>query len=260
MNFRSTVRPLFLRGATLTTALLLAACGSGSEPAPVATNSEPAATMAAMPAESPIGDETGAPAAKTNAPAKAAKPMQPISCTAELGKAKAAKLVQQCIRLSPASHPPCNAENSCAMIEGEIARSCAVLGSNLKGEAACGAGPRSGDAAAAAIRRYYSAINAHDLPTAWAVWGPDGNPEQNYDEFAKGYAQTVKTKVTTGTPGRVEGAAGSLYVKVPVTVDAQLANGRRQHFTGSYTLRQVNQGMGVASQGWHITSATLRPS
>ena len=89
------------------------------------------------------------------------------------------------------------------------------------------------------------------------MWGPDGNPEQNFDEFAKGYAATAKTTVTTGSPSRVEGAAGSLYVEVPVTVDAQLVTGRQQHFTGSYTLRQLNMG---PSQGWHIALAKLTPS
>ncbi|MGG2005326.1 hypothetical protein [Novosphingobium resinovorum] len=44
---------------------------------------------------------------------------------------------------------------------------------------------------------------------------------------------------------------------VPVTVNAELDDGRRQRFTGSYALRQINRGMGI-SQGWHITSAKLR--
>ena len=42
---------------------------------------------------------------------------QPLSCAAEIGTAAAAKRVAICRNVSPATHPPCNAANSCAMIE-----------------------------------------------------------------------------------------------------------------------------------------------
>lgn len=50
------------------------------------------------------------------------------ACAKTLGKAKAAQLVQQCIEVSPATHPPCNAANSCEMIRDEIKRGCALIG------------------------------------------------------------------------------------------------------------------------------------
>jgi hypothetical protein len=49
------------------------------------------------------------------------------SCTDERGAAAAATLVQHCSEVSTATHPPCNAHNSCALIEGEIHRSCELL-------------------------------------------------------------------------------------------------------------------------------------
>ncbi len=51
------------------------------------------------------------------------------SCAAELGPRGAAVLVQQCLTVSPATRPPCNAANSCQMIESEILRGCALVGS-----------------------------------------------------------------------------------------------------------------------------------
>ena len=51
----------------------------------------------------------------------------PASCAEERGAKASAALVQQCIQVSPATHPPCNAQNSCAMIEAEIRRSCDLL-------------------------------------------------------------------------------------------------------------------------------------
>ena len=46
------------------------------------------------------------------------------SCLAEIGEQASAELVDQCIMMSPATHPPCNAMNSCDMIRDEIARGC----------------------------------------------------------------------------------------------------------------------------------------
>ena len=56
----------------------------------------------------------------------------PASCTEERGAASAAALAAQCVQVSPATHPPCNAENACAMIEAEIARGCGMLTGNSK--------------------------------------------------------------------------------------------------------------------------------
>jgi hypothetical protein len=49
------------------------------------------------------------------------------SCADARGAQEAARLVAQCTQVSPATHPPCNAANSCAMIEGEIHRGCDLL-------------------------------------------------------------------------------------------------------------------------------------
>ncbi|MFZ2031249.1 MAG: DUF3828 domain-containing protein [Vitreimonas sp.] len=49
------------------------------------------------------------------------------SCTETRGAAAANQLAAQCTQISPASHPPCNPANPCAMMEGEIRRSCGLL-------------------------------------------------------------------------------------------------------------------------------------
>lgn len=49
------------------------------------------------------------------------------SCADRRGAQAAAQLVAQCAQVSPATHPPCNAANSCAVIEAEIRRSCGLL-------------------------------------------------------------------------------------------------------------------------------------
>ncbi|HXX17642.1 MAG TPA: DUF3011 domain-containing protein [Candidatus Eremiobacteraceae bacterium] len=50
------------------------------------------------------------------------------TCVAQVGKARAEQMVKECLKVSPATHPPCNAQNSCELIEDEIRRSCALLG------------------------------------------------------------------------------------------------------------------------------------
>ena len=59
----------------------------------------------------------------------AASPLRPktLSCSAEIGAAAAARRVAIGRKVSPATRPPCNAANSCALIEDEIARSCALF-------------------------------------------------------------------------------------------------------------------------------------
>jgi hypothetical protein len=52
------------------------------------------------------------------------------SCAKTVGKQVASELVRQCLQVSPATHPPCNAQNSCKLIEDEIQRGCGLLGAS----------------------------------------------------------------------------------------------------------------------------------
>ncbi|NIJ73140.1 MULTISPECIES: hypothetical protein [unclassified Xanthomonas] len=146
------------------------------------------------------------------------------------------------------------------MIDDEIARSCALLGRDGPHTAGCGPAADSPQAAADVVRRYYAAINARDYAVAWQQWGEDGRPGQSYDAFKAGFAQTRAVKVTIGALGANDGAAGSVYQPVPVTVEATLADGTRQRFRGDYVLRRVNgvDGASAAQLRWRIDSARLK--
>jgi uncharacterized protein len=50
------------------------------------------------------------------------------SCAASVGAEQAAIYVRQCTDVSPATHPPCNASNACALIISEIRRGCGMIG------------------------------------------------------------------------------------------------------------------------------------
>lgn len=75
--------------------------------------------------------ETAAPAPQAAAPAPTPTPApepeaERIACRDEIGETAAQALVQRCIQVSPATHPPCNVANPCELIQGEIDRSCAL--------------------------------------------------------------------------------------------------------------------------------------
>ena len=184
---------------------------------------------------------------------------EPLSCADEIGATAADKRAQICRAVSPATHPPCNVANSCAMIEDEIARSCALFDGQGPAMPECTTAPKSQAAAVAVVTLYYSALNAHDYATAWQQWGEDGPPNQSLTKFTAGFAHTRATHVTIGKLEPAEGAAGSIYQSVPVVVDATLDDGKHQRFTGEYVVRRVNgvDGATPAQLRWHIDSAHL---
>ena len=62
-----------------------------------------------------------------------AKSAEDKTCLKEAGKARSDQMVKQCLQVSPATHPPCNAQNSCELITDEIRRSCQLLGTDGPG-------------------------------------------------------------------------------------------------------------------------------
>jgi hypothetical protein len=114
-----------------------------------------------------------------------------------------------------------------------------------------------------AVRAYYAAIDAGEFARAYRLWGQDGEASgQSYAQFRQGFAATRSTQVTISGPVESEGAAGSIYATVPVTVDATLKDGTRQRFAGEYVLRRVNDVPGASEEqlNWHIESASLKPA
>lgn len=99
----------------LSAALVLAACQ------PPAANSD-AEAPAAGSTEAPIMPADAPPQEEAIAPTEASS----TACTLDQGSDAAIALASRCTRVSPASHPPCNPENPCQMIQDEIDRACAA--------------------------------------------------------------------------------------------------------------------------------------
>ena len=114
--------------------------------------------------------------------------------------------------------------------------------------------------AVAVLERYYRAIDQGDYAEAYALWSDGGRASgQEFAAFAAGFDDTASVAVDVGAPGRVEGAAGSRYVSIPVVVRATHDDGSEHRYAGDYTLRRaVVDGATAEQRAWRIASAELR--
>lgn len=90
----------------------------------------------------------------------------------------------------------------------------------------------------AVISSFYNAINRHEYARAWSYYG-DGMGVPAFDAFAAGYEDTAFVGVSFGSSAQ-EGAAGSTYWTLPVSLDATSTDGKHSYFAGCYTLRLAN--------------------
>jgi hypothetical protein len=114
--------------------------------------------------------------------------------------------------------------------------------------------------AVAVIDAYYAAIAANQYPRAYALWSGGGQASgQTAQQFAAGFADTASVSVVVGAPGRVDAAAGSRYIEVPVAVTATRRDGSLHRYAGAYTLRRaVVDGATDEQRAWRLASADLR--
>lgn len=256
------MKPIALSPVLMAAMCVLGACGDREGEAPDTASRAESGTTASGGIE--IVDPVAASAQVSSTKLEtlpATEAEGPVSCSTEIGAKAAERLAKSCRNVSPATHPPCNVANSCAMISDEIARSCALFDEKDAPIADCQPDPKSAQAAAAVVRLYYSAINARDYGTAWSQWGEGGPPNQSLTRFSAGFADTQSTRVTIGELPAGDAGAGSVFQSVPVTIDAVLKTGKHQRFKGSYTLRRVNDvdGATPAQRRWHLESAKLAP-
>lgn len=88
---------------------------------------------------------------------------------------------------------------------------------------------------AALVRSLYNAIARKEYARAYSYFS-DKSQLARYQDFAGGYADTVEVEVKTGTV-TPEGAAGSLYMPVPVAVRSVDKAGKEHVFAGCYVTR-----------------------
>ncbi len=118
------------------------------------------------------------------------------------------------------------------------------------------AGP---EAAVAVINDYYAAINRRDYDRAYRYWSGEGSASgQSPAQFRNGFADTAAVEIRIGTPGRIDPAAGSRHVEIPIEITATTRAGKTQRFRGKYVLRRsVVDGATAEQRQWRIASAKI---
>lgn len=106
------------------------------------------------------------------------------------------------------------------------------------------------------LASYYDAINLQNYQRAYSYWE---NPPEPYEEFVRGFADTVSAQVIVQPPTRVEGAAGSLYVGIPTVLIADHRDGSQSVFAGCFITRKSNlQPPDIPEVDvWHLYDADL---
>jgi hypothetical protein len=109
------------------------------------------------------------------------------------------------------------------------------------------------------LEAYYAAINRRDYERAHRYWSGDGSASgQSLEQFRKGFADTAAVEIQIGTPGRIDPAAGSRYIEIPIEITATTIAGKTQRFRGNYVLRRsVVDGATAEQRQWRINSAKI---
>ncbi|HEY0606132.1 MAG TPA: hypothetical protein VGD58_24640, partial [Herpetosiphonaceae bacterium] len=90
------------------------------------------------------------------------------------------------------------------------------------------------------LQSYYAAINERHFARAYTYWNNLGQASgQSFADFQQGFAGTSQVAITLGTP-QGEGAAGSVYITVPIVVVATQNDRSVRTYCGTYTLRGLN--------------------
>jgi len=118
--------------------------------------------------------------------------------------------------------------------------------------------PKSAEAAGQVVQHYGALIEQGRWTEANALWG-DERAAYRFHTYAGARAREIHMEV--GKPGNSEGAAGSIYVTVPVILYGELENGAKFRRSATVVLRRVNDvpGSTQAQRQWHIQQIDLGP-
>jgi hypothetical protein len=118
--------------------------------------------------------------------------------------------------------------------------------------------PDSAQGAAQVVQGYYGLLEEKRFEDAQELWNPaTAIGAQDDAHFAARFRGFSEIHANIGAPSEPEGAAGSLYVTVPVQVYGRIAaNGKPWYALRQVTLRRVNDVPGSTEEQrrWHIQS------
>ena len=110
--------------------------------------------------------------------------------------------------------------------------------------------PKSAEGAGQVLQRYFALLEGDKADEAETLWSNGRTPP----EFASLLARYREVHANIGAPADSEGAAGSIYIDVPVQLYGRLKDGTESNARGTMTLRRVNDvpGSTAEQRQWHI--------
>ena len=117
--------------------------------------------------------------------------------------------------------------------------------------------PASAAAAQAVLIDYARHLESGQLSEARRSW-TEGSDSSIIDGQLE---QFDRIKAEVGNPGRMEGAAGSSYIEIPLDLTGLTRNGKPLALSGTAILRRVNDvpGSTELQRRWHIYRVELQP-
>ena len=116
--------------------------------------------------------------------------------------------------------------------------------------------PDSAQGAAQVVQGYYGLLEEKRFEDAQALWNPRGKMgTQDSAHFAARFRGFSEIHANVGAPSEPEGAAGSLYITVPVQLYGRIAaNGKPFYALRQVALHRVNDVPGSTEEQrrWHI--------
>lgn len=110
--------------------------------------------------------------------------------------------------------------------------------------------PKSNEAALDVLDGLVRLLNQRRFNEAYMLLGAAAPPRADFDSALSRYSDL---KVSVGNPGDQEGAAGSIYLSVPLSVSG-ISDGKHVSRSATAILRRVNDvpGSTEAQRHWHI--------
>ncbi len=118
--------------------------------------------------------------------------------------------------------------------------------------------PESPRGARRVAETYFSFLEQQRSEQAYALWtgmGAGAGMDMDMERFAGGFDAYSEYQAETGEPGRLEGAAGSLYIDMPVEITGRMAADNSEfRRTGKITLKRSNDVPGATEEQrqWRI--------
>jgi hypothetical protein len=108
------------------------------------------------------------------------------------------------------------------------------------------------------VQQYGDLLHARRFKDAFALWD-QGSAQMSEQQFEKRFQPYKTIDSAVGTIGRTEGAAGSIYNTVQLTLSGNKKDGTPYVMTGPVTLRRVNDvpGSTAEQRRWHIVKVEL---